>query len=474
MEENMNTRFLLRMTPPLSRIGGTYGNILLFWANPTEYMQSLYTNFGDVVPIGYRPTTVFAFGPKRNHEILSNTEVFQNHSYDDISYIAHSKDYARELTMGLGFLNGPDHRKRRRLLQPSFLKESVDQFTQVYVSLTERFLESWDHRETFEIYAEMEDLVMTMGVQTIMGLESNATAEKVKDLFEEVFGLMFSVPYALFPFNLPGTTYRRAGIATQKLSEAIKELVEHRRSTGAQGNDILSQLIRLQEENPDFTDTDLVGTTAGLFRGLYPNLSSALVCCFFMLALHPEVTQELLEELQDQLHGRSPTSEDLPCLPLLEGVVMETMRILPPAYWLIRISRAPFTLGSYDFPTNTNIFLSSYVTQRMPEIYPEPDRFLPQRWIGKRHEPYAFIPFAVGIRRCLGEMYAINLCKTVVATILQRYSVAFLPHSRLDIYGVRRPVPRAGTLMQIGSPGARVPPADLDGNYKQFVRLDRK
>ena len=470
----MRSTFLQQITPPLSRVSGTYGNLFLFWASPTGYMQSLYDHFGDVVPIGFRPTNVFAFGPKRNHEVLSNTEVFQNHSYDDISYISHSKDYARELTMGLGFMNGPEHRKRRRLLQPSFLRESVDRYTTIFVSLTEKFIASWDQRETFEIYEEMEDLVMTAGVQTIMGLESNPTAEKIKDLFEEVFGLMFSIPYALFPYNLPGTVYRRAGFATRKLSAAITELIERRRAAGAQGNDILSQLIRLQSENPEFTDTDVLGTTAGLFRGLYPNLSSALVSCFFMLALHPKILQELLQELNGQLHGKPPSAEDLDRLPFLEGVVMETMRILPPAYWLIRISREHFNLGGYDFPKGTNIILSSYVTQRMPEIYPEPHRFLPHRWIGVRHQPYAFIPFAVGVRRCLGELYAINLCKVVIATILQRYSVSFLPHSRLDLFGVRRPVPRAGTLMKIGRAGAATLPPDLRGNYKQLIRLEQE
>jgi cytochrome P450 len=108
----------------------------------------------------------------------------------------------------------------------------------------------------------------------------------------------------------------------------------------------------------------------------------------------------------------------------------------------------------------------------MPEVYPEPDRFLPQRWIGVRHQPYAFIPFAAGVRRCLGATYAINLCKIVIATIFQRYSISFLPHSKLDILGLRRPVPRAGTLMKIDRPGVPILPADLGGNYRCFVCLD--
>ena len=65
----MDTSFSYRVMPPLSRVGGTYGNILLFSASPTDYMQSLYDNFGDVVPIGYRPKNVFVFGPARNQEV---------------------------------------------------------------------------------------------------------------------------------------------------------------------------------------------------------------------------------------------------------------------------------------------------------------------------------------------------------------------------------------------------------------------
>jgi hypothetical protein len=71
----MGATFSYRVTPSLSRVGGVSGNILLFWASPTEYMQSLYDHFGDVVPLGYKPRNVFVFGPARNREILSNPEV---------------------------------------------------------------------------------------------------------------------------------------------------------------------------------------------------------------------------------------------------------------------------------------------------------------------------------------------------------------------------------------------------------------
>ena len=285
------------------------------------------------------------------------------------------------------------------------------------------------------------------------------------------FALIFSLKYAFFPVDLPGTTYRKAGIATQNLSAAVTELIQQKRQTGVDGTDILSQLICLQDENPDFTIPDLIGTVTGLFRGMYPNVASALTCIVTLLALHPKVTEEVLQELHDRLHGRNPTAEDLDHLPLLEGVVMEALRLLPPAYWLIRISRAPYTLDGYEYPTGTNVFMSPFVTQRMLEIYPEPDRFIPRRWIGVQHQPFTFIPFAGGIRHCLGSVYNLHLCLTVMATMLQRYSISLLPHTSLDLVGSRRAFPKDGTHVKISRPGIPVLPTDLSGNYTRFINV---
>jgi cytochrome P450 len=434
-------------------------------------MQSLYDNFGDVVPIGYNPRNVFVFGPARNQEILTNPQVFENHSFEDISYFQHSKEYARELALGLGFLNGPAHRERRRLLRPSFLRESVDEYTPTFVTLTERMIASWKGRETFEIVPEFMNLAVSMGLKTLMGLDPSPAADKVKTLFEEMFSLVFSLPYAFFPMDLPGTTYRKAGIATQKLSAAVTELIEQKRAAGLDGSDILSQLIRRQDEHPEFTMPDLIGTVTGLFRGMYPNVASALTCIILLLALHPKVTVEVLQEIQDQLQGRTITADDLDHLPLLEGVVMEALRLLPPAYWLIRISRAPYVLDGHEFPTGTNVFMSPFVTQRMPEIYPDPDRFIPRRWIGVQHKPFTFIPFAGGVRHCLGSVYNLNLSKTVIATLLQRHSISLLPGTRLDLVGSRRAFPKDGTFLKLDRPGLPVLPGHLTGNYSRFINV---
>ncbi len=464
----MTPTFSHGLSRPLIR-SGIYGNLLLFARRATDYMQTLYEVGGDVVPVSRDRKYVFAFGPGHNQTILSNTDLFHNHTYEDIPYLSRSTDYARELTTGLAFLNGAEHRHRRRQMMPYFRREWTARYSDVMVKLTSDFIAGWNQRESLDIYPEIEDLVIRIGLQTLLGMESSTAAMRLKSLLEQLFDVMYSIKYILVPHNLPGGPYQRSIEVSRELSQAMKDLVAEKRAAGLDGDDILTQLIHLMDTSPDFSMDDLLGTTMGIFRGMYPNAATALVCSFLLLALFPEIARDVLQELQNQLHGAPPSNDDLDRLPLLEGVILESMRLLPPVYWIPRIARGPFTLGAQSFTEGTTVFLSPYVTHRIPQIYPDPDCFIPKRWIGARLNTYAYIPFSAGPRRCIGSTYAMNLMKIVMATILQNYSLTLPDHTRLDFLGIRRPVPRAGTLVQIGRAGCPTQPAGLRGNFREFV-----
>jgi cytochrome P450 len=470
-EGHMTPTFPHALSRPLIR-SGLYGNLLLFSLNATHYMQTLYETGGEIVPVSRDRKYVFAFGSEHNQAVLSNTDLFHNHTYEDISYLSRSNSYARELTTGLAFLNGPAHRHRRRQMMPYFHREWSARYVEIMVALTERFIDKWDVGTSLEIYPAIEDLVIQIGLQTLLGLESSTAATRLQDLLEELFEVMYSIKYVLSPYNLPGGPYQRSIEVSKQLSQAMRDLVAEKRAAGLYGDDVLTQLIHLMDSSPDFDMDDLLGTTMGIFRGMYPNAATALVCSLLLLALFPDTAREVLCELQDQLHGNPPANEDLDRLPLLEGVILESMRLLPPVYWIPRIARTPFALGNQEFTAGTNIFLSPYVTHRIPQAYPDPDAFCPRRWIGARQNTYTYIPFSAGPRRCIGATFAMNMMKIVLATILQRYSLSLPDHTRLDFTGIRRPVPRAGTRVRIGRAGGTTQPRGLRGNFGDFVNYN--
>ena len=147
-----------------------------------------------------------------------------------------------------------------------------------------------------EIYPVIEDLVIQIGLKTLLGMGSSAATTRLKDLLEELFDVMYSIKYILSPYNLPGGPYQRSVVVSKQLSQAMRDLVAEKRATGLQGDDVLTQLIHLMDASSDFTLDDLLGTTMGIFRGMYPNAATALVCSFLLLALFPKTADDVLQE----------------------------------------------------------------------------------------------------------------------------------------------------------------------------------
>src|SRR5690606_21448741 len=169
----------------------------------------------------------------------------------------------------------------------------------------------------------------------------------------------------------------------------------------------------------------------------------------FLLSQHPDVAAGVADELDRALAGRLPTVDDLPELPLLEAVIKESMRLLPPVLWWSRVSTAPCTLGPYAVAEGAHVVYSAFITHRLPACYPEPERFLPERWRTCEPGPFEYIPFSAGPRMCLGATFAMVEMKLVLATLLSRFRLAPLPGSRVDHGGLMLSTPRPGLPMRV-------------------------
>lgn len=163
------------------------------------------------------------------------------------------------------------------------------------------------------------------------------------------------------------------------------------------------------------------------------------------------MTSKLLCELEGQLAGKVPDSADLERLTYLEQVVKEVLRMYPPAARLSRIAREPFEWNGYAFHTGDIIMYSPYVSHHMPEQFPEPEVFRPERFDplhGEKHTPGAFIPFGAGPRTCLGAPFAMMELKTVLAMILQHFRLDLIPNQRVEAIVRTTLQPKYGLLMR--------------------------
>ncbi len=169
--------------------------------------------------------------------------------------------------------------------------------------------------------------------------------------------------------------------------------------------------------------------------------------------------------------ARRQQLEQTRSLPLLDRVIKESMRLFPPAIHGGRIATGPFEMGGYEFPTGTKVMYSEFITHRMPEIYPEPQRFLPERWAGPEPTTFAYIPFLAGPRRCLGAEFAMLELKIVLALLLQRYRLTLPQGTRIDRSVLFTLEPKHGMPMLLERQDRQWAKVAVDGDIHELVNL---
>jgi len=158
--------------------------------------------------------------------------------------------------------------------------------------------------------------------------------------------------------------------------------------------------------------------------------SVLLAWLFFLVDRHPEVQARLEEEVDRVLAGRAPSMDDLPKLAYTRQVVDETLRIRPSAYILTRWAQEADVVCGYGVPAQSALTLCPYITHRLPEFWPDPERFDPENFApGKEAERprYAYLPFGGGPRQCIGNSFALTEAVLITAAIVQRFRVRVDP-----------------------------------------------
>src|SRR5262249_42201632 len=160
--------------------------------------------------------------------------------------------------------------------------------------------------------------------------------------------------------------------------------------------------------------------------------ASTLTWTLFLLAQHPQVAAEVVDELAGVLRGQAPTLEQLEQLPLLEGVIKESMRMLPASAYSHRVNTEPVDIGPLHVRKGTPVIFSQIITDHLGELFPEPGLFRPERWRTITPSPYAYLPFAAGPRMCVGANLSMMVLKITLAALLQRYHPAIVPGASIN------------------------------------------
>jgi cytochrome P450 len=250
-------------------------------------------------------------------------------------------------------------------------------------------------------------------------------------------GAFFLIP-ALQRDLGPFTPWRKLKAEFDAYESLLFEEIAARRALiakdGAEGRgDILSLLIQARDEDGSgMPDREIRDQLFTLVVGGHETTASSLAWAFERILAHTEVRERLLAEIDAAAAQGNTSAVDLGKLEYLDATIKEVLRQRPSVPMFGRKLTRPITLRGYEIPAGAMVSASVYLTHRRPDLYPEPEVFRPERFLGTKTDPYSYIPFGGGPRRCLGAAFALQEMKVVVGTVLQTRRLELVRPPPLD------------------------------------------
>lgn len=443
---------------------GALGNVGLFVLDPLAYAERLFRAHGPLAALAAGrstwlvstekdpPGTVLLYGAELNRKLLSRHATFAKSALSGPLFpqgepSPRQRPLLSTLT-GLFAANGDEHKQQRRLLMPAFHKARVESYRDAMVEAAEEVLARFRPGEVRDIALDMNELTLRIVTRTLFGADLGERGLRIGRLLQQWLAYMKLA--ALAPYDLPGLPYRRWLDVTHAIDRESRAIVADRRSAGGAGDDMLAALLAATDEEGGALDEDeLIGHVGVLFAAGHETSANALCWTLVLLSQHPRVAAALYDELWGLLRGSAPSVEQLGRLPLLDRVLKESLRLLPPAPFNHRIAAEDTELEGYAIPRGTELISSVYHTHRVPDVFPQPGRFLPERWERAEPPPYAYGPFGGGPRTCIGASFALMELKLVLALLVQRLRLAPLPNARVDRSITITMRPRGGLRMRV-------------------------
>jgi cytochrome P450 len=483
---------------------GATGTLVRFIRDPIGGAGRLFARYGKVASIVRAPIRMVNPGPgwatgtlrtatgagvvvvngaDLNREVLTQHERYQMIALTGRLYPTSPTPTPRQRPLlrtmtGLFHVNGDEHRRHRRLLMPAFHKTHIDAYRDDMVRITEGMLERYHAGATRDVHADMTELTLRVATKTLFGGEEGERGVRLSHKMQRWLLTMMS-PAMIVHGDLPGLPYWRFLNLTRDIDRATVEIVRDKRArtrdgAASGGTDMLSTLIAARDEDGSALDEDdLIGHAGVIFAAGHETSTNALAWTFLLLSQHPDVAADLSDELDSVLRGAPPTVDDLARLPLLDAVVKESMRVLPPVPLHPRIVAEDSELGGHRLPAGSELFLSIFHMHHDPDVFPEPDAFRPRRWETAKPSVYEYNPFSAGPRMCIGASFATMEIKIVLATLLQRFSLEMPERgARVDPRVAITMAPKGGLKMRVRGRGERVrPPGGVRGRVCKLVQL---
>ncbi len=402
-----------RRLPPVPR-----GSLRELVRDPLGFFSSIARQYGDIVCYRPAPDTAYLINhPAYIHHVLIENQ--RNYSKDTYS----NRAFKKSIGEGLINLEGNAWLHQRRLMQPSFHHNRLEALDGMIVQATREMLASWQvlyqQGKPVDVAREMASLTMTITSRALFGVDLGNEVKAIGEIINGVADL------------LEKPNHPRLQQAAGEFAAVVDRIIAQRRREFQAGNDLLSSLITAQDEESGamLDDQQIRNEVMGLLLAGYETTANALTWTIYLLSQYPWAVQRLRMEVRQTLGERNPHSSDLAALPYLRQVLDESLRLFPPAWIIGRRAVADDEIGGYHVPAGTVIAICIYTLHRHADFWEQPERFDPERFTPERiagRERYAYMPFSIGPRQCIGSGFALLEANLILACIAQHFELRLM------------------------------------------------
>lgn len=410
--------------------------------NAAGYLLDAARRYGDLVFFDIPRNPAYFI----NHPDLVRQVLLDNHP----NYSKKTMQYRSlsEITgQGLLTSDGALWMRQRRLVETAFGHSRMAAPDGVIAPAVQAMLERWEgvarQGEPLDVDGEMLMLALEIIGKALFSIDlsrgAKGMAKAVRAASDDIArrvcnpAALVSLPFLMTPRRA------RFNAAISTLDMSVYDMIYQRQAAGDPGDDLLGLLLSARHPHngslmtPEQVRDEVITL---LFAG-HETAASALTWSWYLLAKHPQQWQQMHAEVSRVLGANPPSATGLRAMPAARQVLLEALRLYPPAWLITRRAVEADQLGGVMIPAGALVIISPYTLHRHPQFWQDVEHFDPARFSAQQEisrSQFTYLPFGGGPRRCLGEQFAMITAQMILAMVTQRFRLELLPHRPVEIH----------------------------------------
>lgn len=406
--------------------------------NPLRFSERIYRRFGPIVEFdmpslrGERSRKhLIIIGPEHNREVFRNTDAIRPSGLWSLDGPPGSA--LHEIQHHYSFKTfGTTHETITQMVNRPLRRNRIEGHFERTRAMIESDIAEWPRNSTIDLYDAVRKLAQHVAFELLFNETDIARIRRLGELAFQYNRGNWNVFSYLFPINVKGTPYHRTWETAETLRSYIRDWLAEAQERSPE-DDIVAAFAHVKRAAGDSLQAEkILGGVLFYTVASYESISSMTTWTLLLLMLHPNIMADLLDELAAALPLADIDHAGLSSLKLLDAVVKEALRLIPPtAVAQFRVFGQCYVSGRTLLPCD-RIVLCPHMTHRLPDIYDAPTRFRPERWFTINPSQYEYLPFMAGPRRCPGSWFGTDFLKVALTAILSRYRIKLDHDAKVD------------------------------------------